>query len=384
MAASTHTSNVNGPIAGELKSSAKRLNDNLVIGEWSCALTSDSLKAESNPEGAKSAFCRTQMDVYSREGGGWSFWSGLPLPTRFHVLLTHYPGYKKENCEYDTSWCFTNSVGKTLPHTFFSYQSLQTLVTPGQEAFGLAQSSRRSNSFLSRFFSRAHPRLGRPTPLARNKSVRPPRSISLAQERISQDVQMPPLPEILSKADHPNADLPMGAVHPNALTPTVYRSPPVPMTESQVYTFHKAEVMDAMVGEDRKPVTPQAHRFAAIQRRREERMCRQSPSSPCLVQTPAAVEAREEATSNLTAEERIMQRGYSDGFLTAKMFAQHGPAMSRLGFKAQYVQDTVSLLKGIGVVQDGDESKYQEWFWKGLNDGEGLVEKVIGAMVSPS
>ena len=75
MAASAHTTNVNGPIADELKSSAKRLNDNLVIDEWSCALTGDSLKAESDPQGAQSTFCRSQMDVYSRAGGGWSFWS---------------------------------------------------------------------------------------------------------------------------------------------------------------------------------------------------------------------------------------------------------------------------------------------------------------------
>jgi len=78
-----------------------------------------------------------------------------------------------------------------------------------------------------------------------------------------------------------------------------------------------------------------------------------------------------------------MQRGYSDGFLTTKMFAQHGPAMSRLEFKAQYMKDTVTLLKGMEAIGDGDESKYQEWFWKGLNDGEGLVEKVIAALTPP-
>ena len=75
MPASAHITNVNGPIAEELKGSATRLNDNLVIGEWSCALTSDSLKAEPDPQGAQSTFCRTQMDVYSHAGGGWSFWS---------------------------------------------------------------------------------------------------------------------------------------------------------------------------------------------------------------------------------------------------------------------------------------------------------------------
>jgi len=209
------------------------------------------------------------------------------------------------------------------------------------------------------------------------------RSISLAQERISQDVQMPPLPEILGKVDHPNADLPIGAVHPNALAPSVYRSPPVPMTQSQIYAFNKAKAIGPMVDEDGKPVTPQAHRFTAIQRRREARRCLQAFSSLCLVQASTQLVPREEQPS-FTSEERTMQRGYSDGFLTAKMFAQQGPAMSRLGFKAQYMKDTVVLLKGMGTIGDGDESKYQEWFWKGLNDGEGLVEKVIAAMTSPA
>ena len=194
---------------------------------------------------------------------------------------------------------------------------------------------------------------------------------------------MPPLPEILGKSDHPNADLPIGAVHPNALAPSVYRSPPGPMTQSQIYSFNKANAIGPMDDGRGKPVTPQAHRFAAIQRRREARRCLQASSSPCLAQASTQLEPREEQPS-LTSEERIMQRGYSDGFLTAKMFAQQGPAMSRLGFKAQYVKDTVVLLKGMGAIGDGDESKYQEWFWKGLSDGEGLVEKVIAAMTSPT
>lgn len=82
MAASAHITNVNGPIADELKSSGKRLNDNLFIGEWSCALTGESLKAESDPQSAQSTFCRSQMDVYTRAGGGWSFWSKSLLERR--------------------------------------------------------------------------------------------------------------------------------------------------------------------------------------------------------------------------------------------------------------------------------------------------------------
>ena len=296
-------------------------------------------------------------------------------------MLTRYSGYKKENCDYDSSWCFLNAVGRTLPHTFFSYQSLQSLVTPGQEAFDHAQSSKRSTSILAHD---APPLFTKEQTRHKYKHANPSHPTTLAQERVSQEVQMPPLPEILGKSDHPNADLPIGAVHPNALAPSVYRSPPVPMTQSQIYAFNKAQAMGPMDHGDGTPVAPQAHRFAAIQRRRVARRClKASSSSACLAQAPIQLEAREEQSS-FTSEERIMQRGYSDGFLTAKMFAQQGPAMSRLGFKGQYITDTVVLLKGMGTIGDGDESKYKEWFWKGLSDGERLVEKVIAAMTSPA
>jgi glucan 1,3-beta-glucosidase len=297
------------------------------------------------------------------------------------LVLTRYLGYKKENCDHDPAWCFSNAVGKTLPHTFFSYQSLQSLITSGQESD--VQSSKRSTSILSLPRARDLPPLSKERMRQKDKYNRFSRSISLAQERISEDVQMPPLPEILGNADHPNADLPIGAVHPHALAPSVYRSPPVPMTQSQVYAFNKAKAIGPMVDEDGKPVTPQGHRFAAIQRRREARRCLQAPSSLCFVQISTRLAPREEQTGS-SPEERITQRGYSDGFLTAKMFAQQGPAMSRLGFKAQYMKDTVTQLKGTGAIGDGDESKYAEWFWKGLSDGEGSVEKVIAAMTSPA
>jgi hypothetical protein len=43
-------------------------------------------------------------------------------------------------------------------------------------------------------------------------------------------------------------------------------------------------------------------------------------------------------TQALTPAEEAIQRGFSDGFMTAKLFAQQSPGMSRLGFKTQYVK----------------------------------------------
>lgn len=339
---------------------------------------SQTLKVHRVPFAGRRWTCIPELVV-----GGHSGVRHYPNILLFCVFI-HYSGYKKENCEHDPSWCFANAVGKTLPHTFFSYQSLQSLVTPNEEAFDHVKPSKRSNLILSRLFP------GAPGVLLslinkrmRAKDPKPSRSIALAQDQVSKDVQMPPLPEILGKTDRPGADLPIGAVHPNALAPSIHRSPPVPIAQMQGYSLNKANFMPPMVGEDGKPITSQTHRFTAIQRRREARMCLQNSSPRCIQQAPTPLESRE-GQSSPTADERIMQRGYSDGFITAKMFAQHGPAMSRLGFKTQYVKDTVGMLKSMGAIGDGDGSEYEEWFWKGLNDGEGLVEKVIAAMTSPS
>lgn len=73
---------------------------------------------------------------------------------------------------------------------------------------------------------------------------------------------------------------------------------------------------------------------------------------------------------DLTAEERSITKGYSDGYLTAKIFAQYG--MSRLGFRGQYTADSIRVL-GPNVVAPGTETFYTNWFERGLSDAESLV-----------
>ncbi|KAF8546974.1 glycoside hydrolase [Imleria badia] len=102
--ASQHTGDVKGPISGDLGTADTKDRDNLVIGEWSCALTDQSLSTQRDPDEARRQFCTTQMGVYTNMSAGWSFWS-----------------YNKEGCDTDQGWCFKAAVGKSLPNTFFSY-----------------------------------------------------------------------------------------------------------------------------------------------------------------------------------------------------------------------------------------------------------------------
>jgi hypothetical protein len=83
-------------------------------------------------------------------------------------------------------------------------------------------------------------------------------------------------------------------------------------------------------------------------------------------------------TPELTLAQQAIQRGFSDGFMTAKVFAQQGPGMSRLGFKWQYVEDSLSAHGS--SVPPGKEGYYREWFEKGLVQGEAMVAQVIARM----
>lgn len=72
--ARNHTDDVLTTVAAQLGSSNNSVPHNLIIGEWSCALTPDSLKDETYPQQARRAFGLAQEDVYSRTTPGNSFW----------------------------------------------------------------------------------------------------------------------------------------------------------------------------------------------------------------------------------------------------------------------------------------------------------------------
>ncbi|KAF9566286.1 glycoside hydrolase [Agrocybe pediades] len=116
-----HTADVEGAISQSLVQASTKIHRNLVVDEYSCALSPDSLKNEQDAEKVRQTFCTDQIKVYSNATAGWSFWA-----------------YKKEDCEADAGWCFTASVGKSLPKTFFSYGK----PTTAEEASTLAEDAR--------------------------------------------------------------------------------------------------------------------------------------------------------------------------------------------------------------------------------------------------
>ncbi|KAF5344234.1 hypothetical protein D9756_001981 [Leucocoprinus leucothites] len=99
-----HTKDVKGGIADAFWSTAYGERRNLVIGEWSCALTDDSLKNQKDKILARKEFCTAQMQVYTNVTAGWMFWS-----------------FKNEQCDFDPGWCLQHAIGTVLPSSFYSY-----------------------------------------------------------------------------------------------------------------------------------------------------------------------------------------------------------------------------------------------------------------------
>ncbi|KAK0450751.1 glycoside hydrolase superfamily [Armillaria borealis] len=102
--ASSHTADIKTQVHDILSNASCHEHGNLYIGEWSCALTPESLGQESDPNWSRRDFCTAQMQVFNNDASGWAFWS-----------------YKKENCMDDRGWCFRAAVGTCLPSNFFFY-----------------------------------------------------------------------------------------------------------------------------------------------------------------------------------------------------------------------------------------------------------------------
>ena len=87
--ASQHTTDIKGPISKSFSDVKSLDRGNLFIGEWSCALTSDSMAHEAKPDQARRDFCHGQMDVYANAAAGWCFWCMiLRMSSSVFVLMS--------------------------------------------------------------------------------------------------------------------------------------------------------------------------------------------------------------------------------------------------------------------------------------------------------
>ena len=226
----------------------------------------------------------------------------------------------KEDCETDLDWCFKNAVGNTLPSTFYS--------------FGFSP------------------------------NTSPSKSLSFA--RAVSEMQLPTMTEVLDRAGTTNS----GSAESDPTTSTDSSTSPSP-------SGYKVKRSYGTANKGTPKGDRHSHRFYEIHKRRSKlshgsthwRKRSDGDSSDSTPTTPIA-------PANLTQAEVSITKGYSDGFMTAKIFAQSG--MSRLGFKNQYVMDSIKAL-GPSTVSPGTEDYYTAWFYHGLSDAESIVGAAINA-----
>lgn len=99
-----HAQHVLGPVRLGLEKESTVARRNLIIGEWSCALTAASLANAEDPANSRWWFCSNEESVYRNVSAGWHFWS-----------------YRTEDCDVNPNWCFLRSVGNALPATFSAF-----------------------------------------------------------------------------------------------------------------------------------------------------------------------------------------------------------------------------------------------------------------------
>lgn len=73
-----HAQDIGSTVSSFLQKASDTVHGNIIIGEYSCALTPESMAQ--NPgdgENARKDFCGGQVDTYAARTGGWHFWGQL-------------------------------------------------------------------------------------------------------------------------------------------------------------------------------------------------------------------------------------------------------------------------------------------------------------------
>jgi hypothetical protein len=87
--ASAHTVDIATGTNTLLADASSRERRNLIVGEWSCALTAQSLSGEVDLDAARTAFCSGQEVVYRNVTAGWAFWCACLDPVAGRAPLTN-------------------------------------------------------------------------------------------------------------------------------------------------------------------------------------------------------------------------------------------------------------------------------------------------------
>ncbi|WWC64720.1 uncharacterized protein I303_107331 [Kwoniella dejecticola CBS 10117] len=353
-----------GSLSNQIIGASNEGRRNIVIDEFSCALSGQALSNSQDQAGDRRQFCTGQMESYTNATAGYSFWS-----------------YKTENCASDVNWCFTSAVGNTLPSTFFSYPKTTIQAIQGGAPSSPSQDPTTDTSFLS--FGTSSP--------SNDNDYSPPTTDDWLAAMGDSDPEFDQITEALATtefdtlpaasaasrtADDAAADSSMSTttLWPAGSTPSV-------ADDSAQAAFAVDAPNPGQLGQTgaRKrslgfTSLPQRafllssslsrHRFVARSTRSHSRRHSKAVRRDVADGESAVV---------YTPEQAAIAKGYSDGWKAAKTFAAFNN--SRLGFTGQFVSDALNAMEN--KIVSGDEGFYKTWFMKGLADGEVQVIKLL-------
>ncbi|KAG8744504.1 Glucan 1,3-beta-glucosidase 3 [Ceratobasidium sp. 414] len=349
--AKDHTSNVNAGINSALASASERARHNLVIDEWSCALTPQSLSSEKKQLAARKSFCTSQANIYLRETAGWSFWS-----------------YKTENCESEDGWCFRKAVGRSLPTEFSVWDVSET--KKGGDGDGEAGLFRAVKDVAGNMMDKDLPRATSQTdPVYVGLELGDKATGSLTQVAPSPDISPRNKPII---PDYPKSVDNVRPVEGLQLDPTIHHAmkdatsswpappgPPPPDAD---------DMMTASVVSDTGEMPPHAIADSTVSALGTS-IKRMFGLYAWTIGSGSTAARRAAYTKSSEKKDK----GYEDGYAAAVAFGEFGG--SRLGFATQYMEDNVVALLASQVLSDREVDGYRKGFVGGLADGEEKVMK---------
>ncbi|QRV93739.1 Cellulase (glycosyl hydrolase family 5 protein) [Ceratobasidium sp. AG-Ba] len=402
--AQDHTSNINNGISSALAGAFKRARGNLVVDEWSCALTAESLSSlssESKQLAARKSFCTSQANVYLRETAGWSFWS-----------------YKTENCEDDDGWCFRKAVGRSLPAKFSVWDISgeqdndddtgreNTIKIVEKLKGGLLHNA--NKAILRRSSSPAG--LTGSAPVSTNVEtiggthVKPSYTGPVLEDRSndSDGFGQPEHADVLklvhirslpAPSELPTSSRNITEMRPSGHHNTVHEDsdrgsaphqttkditddssiplgPPAPKVDDMMAASVVPDSVEPSLrivegsysGSKRPMISSNVKRVFNLGIRGTR------SGSTAARRAAHFIPDGDDARVKIAAPSSSHDKGHDDGYNAARMFNEF--VGSRLGFSAQYMEDNIVGLLTSGALEDGNEEEYRKGFVKGLEDGE--------------
>lgn len=191
--------------------------------------------------------------------------------------------------------------------------------------------------------------------------------VALTVQNVSDTAAPTTNPEPTFSLIGPSTTIEMSSVQPSAtLEPTFARMPLASSLAAKENQLSQKQVASRNTLE-----SAHGDRFLQIHRRKHRQLF---DSGKVKRQQAVPGPGSTASTIGSNSSESAVLKGYSDGFMTAKMFAE--TSMSKLGFRGQYIIDSLQAMEN-GTMSASDEEYYINWFYQGLAAGEAMVQTTL-------